>query len=219
MNESRDPKVIDLGGDELTRRTVIYHENSGKNLLRFFEKLRDGFFWAMLEKQLGECDRIMAEHEWRRTADRPGNFPDDYEATPYSDLWYAGKIGSLCWMVLESRSGDGKLAEVNLARIMEIGIRATEWQWRGSYKPSILTGRKQCEVLAEHRDKAHRKLQQKLTARRAAIARMCAETTLLGGALERHLQRRLKSEALKSEVKMATSLRTIRRDLKELRGP
>jgi len=129
-----------LGGDELGSR-VATHYAPEIGLRRFLHGLRGGFFWEMLEGQLNDCDAVMAEHGWHRTIEQPGRFPGDRNALPYSDLWYAGTIGALCWMVLDWR-GKGELPEVALSRIMEIGLRAREWEWRGRYKGHIVRGDK-----------------------------------------------------------------------------
>lgn len=97
--------------------------------------------------------------------------------------------------------------------ILQIGMALQSWEWRRKFKPSILTGRKQRKVLADHRGTANAKRQHGTKARREAITRMLRDTSLTRGALEKHLQRRLEAEA-----GIAASFRTIRRDLKELRG-
>lgn len=132
-------------------------------------------------------------------------------SAPFSDPWYAAQLSELAFLV----SQDTEASDTNqLTRIMQIGVILKDWQWRNGFKPSILTGRKQRKVLAAHRGKANSARKATAMERRDAIASMVEQTKCKGGALEKYLKRRLEDECA-----IYASLRTIRRDLSELRTP
>ena len=162
-----------LGGDELQTR-IVTHFPLDIGVRRSVKSHRDGYFWDMLEGQLAECDAVMAAHGWQRTADKPGRFPGDRNTAPYSDLWYAGNIGALCWLVLDWK-GKGEMPDVALARIMEIGIRATEWDWRGKYKPHIVRGDKTLKAAKAGADGRRGALAEDTTERLAQMSRLLQE--------------------------------------------
>ena len=169
-------------------------------------------FWKDMADRLAECDRVMAENDWVRTAERSKNFPSDRTAELYSDLWYAGQIGFLYWNFLKSyRQHDPNTAMIHQA--MQLGALIKEWSWRANYKPSIVTGAGQRKHLTELRTARNRKAKASVAQRRAIVTGLLPKTNLSGGALVNWLRKRLKDDC-----DISVSARTVRRDLEVLRG-
>lgn len=142
--------------------------------------MRIGFFWDGLERQLAECDGILNALGYPA-----GEYPTERTAAPYGEAWFAGQIGWRCASVLQTQKPDQQPNEMTLAHIMKIGALATDWQWRLSYRPAILTGAKQRRYLSELRDGHNRRAADKKAARRAFISASIEETKLTGGALDK----------------------------------
>ena len=199
--------VEEIGGDELQRLTVTHTED--------FPLMGKDDFWHSLEETLADCDEIMLRHGWDRRAGNGRNFPCGRTAEPFSELFYAGMIGESCWNFLtHHRPHDPN--PVMLAQAVALGRLLAEHEWRQSFKPSIVTGRKQRKTLAAHRGTAHASQRERLETRREAIAILLREMNrpLTGGALEETLRKRLLDR-----FKIKASLRTIRRDLSEITCP
>jgi len=84
--------VEELGGDELQTLRVTW-----SNKISLFA---EGDFWRKLETILANCDEIMLRQGWDRKAGNGRDFPCDRTVDPFSELWYAGKIGFECCNLL-----------------------------------------------------------------------------------------------------------------------
>jgi len=84
--------VEELGGDELQTLRVTW-----SNKISLFA---EGDFWRKLETILANCDEIMLRQGWDRKAGNGRGFPCDRTVDPFSELWYAGKIGFECCNLL-----------------------------------------------------------------------------------------------------------------------
>ena len=135
----------------------------------------------------------------------------EQHAKPFSDAWYAAKIGKNVRSILAQRDAS---YEFHLQRILAIGVLVTEWDWRTAFKPTILTGIRQREALGWQRSRAHEKARAAREARREIIQTLLHRTKREGGALEEYLVRRLRED-----FGIKVSRRTIRRDLSSVRGP
>lgn len=123
--------VEELGGDELqTLRTKWGGKQS--------YGLKAGDYWHSLEEILAQCDEVMRRHGWVRKAGNKSYFLGDRSAEAFSELWYAGKIGSECWHMLTFHRSRGP-NEVTLAQASELGRLLTEDKWRRNFKPSTIT--------------------------------------------------------------------------------
>ena len=120
-----------LGGDELQTLTVTWKGD--------FSLFQNGSFWHDLEVILANCDKVMLRHEWDRHVGNGRDFPGDRTAEPFSELWYAGKIGFECWNLLNWHRVHGP-NEIALSDAMRLGKLLAEAEWRAAFKPSILTG-------------------------------------------------------------------------------
>jgi hypothetical protein len=174
--------VEELGGDELQKLRVTWSYE--------ISLFAEGDFWRDLEAILANCDEIMLRHGWDRKAGNGRDFPGDRTAEPFSELWYAGKIGFECWNLLTWHREHGP-NEIALSQALYLGKLLTEAEWRGAFGPSIHTGRKQRRNLSDIRNGQNRAAQADVAARREAIAAMLLETTRTGGALDRWLVARL----------------------------
>jgi hypothetical protein len=124
--------VEELGGDELQKLRVTWSNEISWSA--------EGDFWRDLEIILGNCDEIMMRHGWDRKAGNGRNFPGDLSSDPFSELWYAGKIGHECWNLLSKHRERGP-NEIALAQALYLGRLLTEADWRAAFKPSIVTGK------------------------------------------------------------------------------
>jgi hypothetical protein len=124
--------VEELGRDELQKLGVTW-----SNEISLFA---EGDFWRDLEIILVNCDEIMLRHGWNRKAGNGRDFPGDRTAEPFSELWYAGKIGFECWNLLTWHREKGP-NEIALSQALYLGRLLTEAEWRTAFKPSIDTGR------------------------------------------------------------------------------
>lgn len=146
--ETNAPSWVEsLGGDGLHSRTITWHSaEHSEGIKGVLSGLKSGFFWRELEQYILECEVIINSHGWTKLESEGWLSPDgcnegwpgDGSAAPFSDLWYAGRVASLCWIVLNSRVGNDGLAEVNLSRIMLIGTIIRDWYWRSAFKKPIL---------------------------------------------------------------------------------
>lgn len=205
LDKAFEPKpegVVELlGGDELQTLAVTHHTlDNGDGLFK------ENDFWNDIETILANCDAVMLRHGWNRHEGNGRNFPGDRTAEPFSELWYAGKIGFECWNLLNWHRIHGP-NEIALSDAMRLGQLLSEAEWRAAFKPTILTGKAQRNTLDEHRGKAIKNAQDKATARRVLIAELMQETKLTGGALDKWLQRKLKELH-----DISVSERTIRAD-------
>ena len=196
--------VEELGGDELQKLRITWNDK-----ISFFA---EGDFWRDLEAILANCDEIMLRHSWDRKAGSGRDFPSDRTAELFSELWYAGKIGFECWNLLTWHREHGP-NEIALSNTLYLGKLLTEAEWRGSFKPSIITGMKQRKSLAECRSNANNASKLLVEARRDAILTMLEDTILTHGALEKYLEKRLLNE-----LDINASCRTIRRDIKAIKS-
>lgn len=201
------PRVEILGGDGLHKRTRTWH-GGDEGLNRVLDSMRNGFFVRELERQLAECDTILRELGYG-----PGVYPTDGVADPYTEAWYAGQVGWRCALVLQTLNSGRPPNEMTMAHIMAIGAYSTEWEWRLSYRPAILTGAKQRRHLTELREGKNTAAKASVAERREAVAALMRETRLTGGALDKWLIRQLEERH-----GIRVKARTIRDDRKALRG-
>jgi hypothetical protein len=123
--------VEELGGDELQKLRVTW-----SNEVSWFA---EGDFWRDLEIILRNCDEIMLRHGWDRKAGNGRDFPSNRKAEPFSELWYAGKIGFECLHLLTWHRENGP-NEIALSQTLYLGRLLAEAEWRTAFKPSIVTG-------------------------------------------------------------------------------
>jgi hypothetical protein len=150
-----------LGGDDLQTLTVTWRDE--------WQGFKENDFWNDLETILANCDAVMLRHGWNRHEGNGRNFPGDRTAEPFSELWYAGKIGFECWNLLNWHRVHGP-NEIALSHAMRLGQLLSEAEWRAAFKPSILTGKAQRNTLSEHRGTAIKNAQDKAAARRKLVA-------------------------------------------------
>jgi hypothetical protein len=165
-----------------------------------------------LEIILGNCDEIMLRHGWDRKAGNGRDFPSNRKAEPFSELWYAGKIGFECLHLLTWHRENGP-NEIALSQTLYLGRLLAEAEWRTAFKPSIVTGKKQRRALSELRETQNRAAKQSVAHRRALITSLLSEAgRRSGGALTKWLV-----EKLAEEHKINISGRTVRDDLAAIR--
>lgn len=70
-------------------------------------------------------------------------------ALPFSEAWYAAKIGELCWLIDIALSPSDS---VSLLHIFELGRWIEDRSWRFRHKKSILTGRRVRQAAREGGD-------------------------------------------------------------------
>jgi len=174
-----------LGGDDLQTLTVTWQS------LDDWQLFKENDFWNYLETILANCDAVMLRHGWNRHAGNGRDFPNDRTAEPFSELWYAGKIGFVCWNLLNSHRVRGP-NEIALSDAMYLGRLLSEAEWSAVFKPAIVTGKAQRKTLNEHREKAIKGAKYKVAARRVLVAKLMLETKREGGALDKWLRRELK---------------------------
>lgn len=127
----------DLGGDGLTSLHLTHMPPTTKNFENFFSSDSPQKFWADIEKILAQCDATMLEHGWNRKLGNGRNFPNERSAVPFSKFWYAGKIGSACFYILQKR--DDSVDDVFLLRwVLNLGIDMAETDWREKYRDTVL---------------------------------------------------------------------------------
>ncbi len=138
LDKSFQPKaegvVEKLGGDDLQALYVTWRS------LDDFSLPKESDFWDMLENILAQCDEIMVRHGWDRHAGNGRDFPGDRTAEPFSELWYAGKVGLECWNFLTHHKPSAPNT-VMLSQAIELGKLLSQFEWRGAFKPSISRGR------------------------------------------------------------------------------
>ena len=207
MTERNPPRVEILGGDGLHKRTRTWYERE-EGFQRLFDRMREGFFWDRLKDIKTQCDDILRERGYA-----PGEYPSDGNAEPYTDAWYAGNVGWRCDLVLRSHELGEPMNEVLLAYVMAIGELTTEWKWRFTYRPSILTGAKQRKHLKALGDTKNAVASAGVQKRRRVVRELLRETKRKGGALDQWLLRQLAEQH-----GIVVSERTIRADRQALRG-
>ena len=198
-----------LGSDGLHTRAIVHRSATDENHGSWFSSDTPEAFWNDIQLTLDRCDAIMLKFGWDRHAGNGRQFPGDRHAEPYSELWYAGDIGHICWALLTFNKPENPDTWV-LRRVLNLGIEMSEMEWRLTYRSAILTGHKQRQTLTECRTKANDAKKLAVIARQDAISVMRDDTRLTKGGLETYLQRRLRDE-----VGITASKRTIRRDIKE----
>jgi hypothetical protein len=127
---------------------------------------------------------------------------------PLSDEWYAARI---CGWVHLSQVADN--VDFKLRCSFAAGEMAADWRWRRTFKPDILTGKKQRHWLSEIRRRTNERATAKARKRRQLVAELALHTERTGGALVAWLKRELAERGLN------VSDRTIRRDLQALQRP
>jgi hypothetical protein len=136
LDKAFEPKpegVVEvLGGDELQTLTMVWKDD--------FRLFMEGDFWRNLETILANCDEVMLRHGWNRHEGNGRDFPGDRTAEPFSELWYAGKIGFECWNLLNWHRVHGP-NEIALSQAMYLGKLLSEAEWRAAFKRSIVTGK------------------------------------------------------------------------------
>lgn len=146
-----------VADDGLTRRiriqlpefgtTIEYDSHYGGDNAGYVLGHVEGFgsvgheFWSTLEVRLLDCDSTLASLGCPRLDRGLDGFPVDGVAEIYSTLWYAGRVGRLCWLLLEDRKAGKPLSELHLSYIMQIGSLWTECQWRGNFASHTLRGK------------------------------------------------------------------------------
>lgn len=202
-----------LGGDGLHDRVLTHLPPTEENAVKFItHNSSEDDFWNDIERILEHCDKTMLELGWDRKAGNGRDFPGDRTAQPYSKLWYMGKIGLECWVLLGKREQGGHNVWT-LRQVLNLGTLLAEADWRLKYRPDILTGHKQRRTLAECRSRSNQGRKQTADARREAIRIMLEDTNAKGGALEKYLKNRLLTE-----LDVSVSKRTIRNDLMQIRA-
>jgi hypothetical protein len=199
-----DGVVEELGHDELQKLGVTW-----SNEISLFA---EGDFWRDLEIILVNCDEVMLRHGWNRKAGNGRDFPGDRTAEPFSELWYAGKIGFECWNLLTWHREHGP-NEIALSQALYLGRLLTEAEWRTAFKPFIGTGKKQRRALSGLRDTQNRAAKHRVAQRRALITSLLSEAgRRSGGALTKWLV-----EKLAEEHHIHIGGRTVRGDLAVIR--
>jgi hypothetical protein len=97
-------------------------------------------FWQNLEIILENCDEIMRRHGWDRKVKGDRAFPHEPKVTPFTELWYAGRVGFECWHLLVQYR-DSTLTEATLERAFNLGRMLSEAEWSVSFKKPISTGK------------------------------------------------------------------------------
>lgn len=236
-------KPVKVAEDEISvlYKSVAQIENRKQAELAFLETQNDNF-WPEIEAFADRCDEILAAEgfpravQWVRhdpegnwwnetplTAKRPaegvthhftrGGILAQKFAADFSDAWYAGKLGIMCRIALAHFQKGDSGKPFLFTMVHQIASLRTDWNWRREYKPPILTGRKQRKHLKDVRENRNRDAKAAVDVRREAIRGLLSETKREGGALTTWLQ-----QQLKSRHHISVSLRTIRDDLKALRG-
>lgn len=242
IKDRNGARWIDEGGDEL-QRLGHWERSEDERLSdsgRRKKLFRSSLFWTDMERLADECNeelrragfpefdksvRFNAMGQWccetPGDTDVPWNVPTfhgaslgayfaEQHAESFSDAWYAAKIGKHISMINDDRSASHGF---HFARIFNIGVLVTEWNWRTSFKPAILTGIRQREALGQRRSYANEKAAAAKEARQEAVLKLLPLTGCEGGALEKFLVRRLCEDH-----GIIASRRTIRRDLHVVRG-
>jgi len=190
--------VEELGGDGLQTLRVTWSNAS--------LGMAEGDFWRYLETILGNCYEVMRRYDWDRGNGR--NFPNDRTSEPFSELWYAGKIGNECWNLINWHRKRGP-NEIALAQALYLGRLLTAAEWDG-FKHSITKYRRSKEGAAKGRDDGNAEKRNKKNERQFEIEAIARKTDLKGGARERLIR----DHFLKDDRKVST--RTIRRSLKKM---
>jgi hypothetical protein len=132
----------DFGGDGLTSLYVTHMPPSDDNFRDFFESATPEKFWHYFEELLERCDEVMLEHDWDRKLGNGRNFPNHRSAIPFSDFWYAGKIGAECFYLLRDREKYNDQVWI-LKKILSLGMDIEDQSWRARYRATILSKIKQ----------------------------------------------------------------------------
>jgi len=194
--------VETIGGDELQTLKVTWSTKSNFPLA--------GDFWTNLEGILDDCDQIILEQGWDKKAGNDRDFPGERIAEAFSELWYAGQIGFLCWNLLVHHR-ERTLNEVALAKILKLGLLLAEFELREAFKPSIVTGTKNRRYLSGLRNEQNEKMKLEVKKRRSLVAELLKQTKLTGGARDKWLIKKLVKLGYREFCP-----RTIRKDVKAI---
>jgi hypothetical protein len=96
-------------------------------------------FWQDLDTILENCDEVMRRHGWDRKVKGDRAFPHEPEVTPFTEFWYAGRLGFECWHLLV-QCRDSTLTGATLERAFNLGRILSEAEWSLSFKKPINTG-------------------------------------------------------------------------------
>ncbi len=172
MPDSFEWKSTIVANDELgsyvRQSAEIKTDEQAREAARF---LGEDTFWPTIEGYADECDKVLTDsgfpramesvrHDgkgnwWRHPAGEPTspalgetwNFVLGFKlvqehAKPFSDEWFAARIGFRCWEALHQhkrgRSGEPDV----LVTIFDIATLRTEWRWRSTRKSDVLRGKK-----------------------------------------------------------------------------
>lgn len=228
--------------DEISRDERTFAEIETFEQLMEAQRLTDeNDFWHFLEHLAEVCDEVLRENDlpgatqevrhdeagawWVHPPDGP-KIPQKGETwrftcgaelakawADFSDVWFAGRIGSLCRQAL-AHNAKGSAGESSLFQMVwEIARLHRDWNWRRANKPAILTGRKQRKALRVLRETRNSAAKAEAASRRKLVAEMMQETRLEGGALDQWLARQLEE---RHGIKVAR--RTVRADRAKIRG-
>lgn len=237
-------KWVDEGGDELHRWgswEPIEKQSEEEEIAELMAAMNPPF-WSDMEKIQSECDTILAENGFPRSADHiiyvteeSWWLSSDTTKPSFQELLKAGKGANSArgyafakkrteplsdpWfaaliggMIYMISLRKDSWNETQLDRVFQIGVALEKWRMRHYFKPAILTGKKQRKTLDAYRVKAIAEKRTVVSQRREAIAEILPTTRLQGGALEKYLLRKLETE-----FGIRASDRTVRRDLVFLR--
>ena len=196
--------VETIGGDELQVLQLVWGRNEDTS--------RTKDFWLKLEEILSHCEEAMLAHGWDRKAGNGRDFPGDRTAAAFSELWYAGHIGFLCWNLL-THHRERAIDQVALGKVLRLGNLLAQAEFREAFKPATVRGLNQGKNLINQREMQNEKKKREATTRRSAVKKLLKETRLTGGAREDWLIKKL------TEGGYGTfSSRTIRYDIKAVTG-
>lgn len=202
-----------LGWDGISERVLRHYPATSESAEKMpMHHSEEDFFWDYVQRVLDHCDRIMLKHGWDRKAGNSRDFPGDRQADPYSEFWYAGKIGLECWFLLRRR-GEEVFNVWVLNEVMRFGMLLAEADWRLTFRPAILTGKKQRQHLRDLRDLQNASARSMVDRRRRLIHALMLETSLTSGGLDRWLKAQLASR-----FGINVSERTLREDRKALKA-
>jgi hypothetical protein len=141
--------MVDLGGDEL-HRLVQSEFPEGKEPSLTPELIVSSLkakylppFWPIIEELARDCDEVLAREGFPKAAELVASGADgqwryqEQHIEPLTDCWYAAEIGNLCWHVSQDKAATH---ELQLRRIMEIGVMVNDSGWREKYKGHTVRG-------------------------------------------------------------------------------
>lgn len=212
MTEKPQWKKKKIGEDELAElwRETARPENT-EQLLALVSEIQGEPFWPQIEALAERCDEILQKEGFPRGV--VGYLVAQEGSECFSDAWYAARIGFDCFKALDQFRGGNSGTPYLYSLVFGIGKQVADWNWRNAHKPSIVTGQKQRQTLGDHRAKAHTRQRKAMSARRAVIETLLRKMpdSRTGSKREKYLHKELSKRGIK------VSLRTVRRDLRELR--